>query len=586
MNTPLEPGRLITPSVRLVRQIGAGGMGTLWVADHLTLHSQVAVKFIAQGLATDGAVVERFSREAAAASTVKSQHVVQMFDRGVTEDGIPFIVMELLEGRDLADYLEANGPMSVEHVGQVVLQVTKALRRAHKKGIVHRDIKPHNIFLCESDGADIFVKLLDFGIAKGQNQVTSATLTGSTMGSPHYMSPEQVVDSKGIDHRADLWSLGVVAFEALTNRQCFDGETIGAIHIAIHGGPIPKPSDFRADLPPAVDAWFKKACTRDRNGRFQDASEMGDAVGPAFFGESASITGRRTPLEIGRSSGDASIRSHGAASDRTTPSGAPGPMRKPGHQGSSDVGLAVDATQVAPGTPARISELQVPAQAAANASTGSTPSVATSPKSPDAARGKTPMLVVLGVLAVAAGALLLARGRHDPPATVTAASQTAATTASAGSTAAPAASTAPTAAVVAVATANPNAVAQTQLKISAQTDARLFLDGVALASNPFSGSYPQDGQTHKIRAELAGYVPQTSDVVFDRGLVEINLVALVREKPKVAGAVGTFAPPTATAKVTAPTATATAVPTATPTTTASATNTKLAPIDRENPFGK
>src|SRR5579859_5297092 len=178
--TELQPGTPVTATIRLLRRLGAGGMGSVWVAEHLSLRTQVVVKFMAIELAASADAVERFSREAAAAAQVKSPHVVQMHDHGVTPSGVPFIVMELLEGHDLGKHLAARGRLSIGETAEIVGQVCKALARAHERGIVHRDIKPDNIFLCANPDGEIFVKLLDFGIAKADSRfgVSSGTKTG------------------------------------------------------------------------------------------------------------------------------------------------------------------------------------------------------------------------------------------------------------------------------------------------------------------------------------------------------------------------------------------------------------------------
>jgi serine/threonine-protein kinase len=277
-------GMMVTPSVKLVRPLGAGGMGSVWVADHLALRTQVVVKFIANDLKNSKEATERFSREAAAAAQVKSPHVVQTFDHGFTADGVPYIVMELLEGRDLGAYLTAEGRCPPQFVVEIVAQLARALDRAHERGIVHRDIKPANIFLCDAGNNEVFVKLLDFGIAKGVDvpKMDSGTKTGAMIGSPYYMSPEQMLGSKNVDHRSDLWSVGVVAFEALTGHKPFDAETMGGLAIRIHSDPLPLPSAYVKDLPPAVDAWFHRACARPVNERFGSAREMAEALAAAF----------------------------------------------------------------------------------------------------------------------------------------------------------------------------------------------------------------------------------------------------------------------------------------------------------------
>ncbi len=280
-------GMMVTPSVKLVRPLGEGGMGAVWVADHLALRTQVVVKFIASGLKDSKEATERFSREAAAAAQVKSPHVVQTFDHGFTADGRPYIVMELLEGRDLGAFLDAEGRCSPQLVVEIIAQLARALDRAHERGIIHRDIKPGNIFLCDGGRGEVFVKLLDFGIAKGVDAplVDSGTKTGAMIGSPFYMSPEQILGSKSIDHRSDLWSVGVVAYEALTGAKPFDAETMGGLAIKIHSEPLPLVSAKLPDVPPAVDAWFQRACARPVPDRFDSAKEMAEALAAALGGE-------------------------------------------------------------------------------------------------------------------------------------------------------------------------------------------------------------------------------------------------------------------------------------------------------------
>jgi serine/threonine protein kinase len=290
-NSSLVPeahvGMMVTPSVKLVRPLGEGGMGAVWVADHIALRTQVVVKFIAEGLKDSKEATERFSREAAAAAQVKSPHVVQTFDHGFTPDGIPYIVMELLEGRDLGAFLESEQRCSPELVVEIIAQLARALDRAHERGIVHRDIKPGNIFLCDGGRGDVFVKLLDFGIAKGVDvpRIDSGTKTGAMIGSPFYMSPEQILGSKSVDHRSDLWSVGVVAYEALTGEKPFDAETMGGLAIKIHSEPLPLPSTKVSGLSPAVDAWFQRACSRPVPDRFATAKEMAETLAAALGGE-------------------------------------------------------------------------------------------------------------------------------------------------------------------------------------------------------------------------------------------------------------------------------------------------------------
>ncbi len=275
-------GDLITPALRLVRPLGAGGMGAVWVAEHLTLRTRVAVKFLSQELAMNADALARFSREAAAASQVKSPHVVHLSDHGVAANGAPFIAMELLDGTDLRGLLTERRTLPPSEIAVIVSQVARALMAAHQRGIVHRDIKPENIFLTDAGGGELFVKVLDFGIAKSTTGDTSLqTNTGAMVGTPLYMAPEQILGRKDIDFRADLWSLGVVAYEAMTGELPFVGETIGAVSVAICSGHAPPPSSRNRNLSPALDAWFRRACAADVSQRFGSAKEMADALATA-----------------------------------------------------------------------------------------------------------------------------------------------------------------------------------------------------------------------------------------------------------------------------------------------------------------
>jgi serine/threonine protein kinase len=256
-------------------------MGELWTAEHLGLGTEVVIKFISAELSGQAGAAERFAREAAAAAQVNSPHVVKILDYGASADGAPFIVMEKLEGRDLASHLGARGSLPPDAVATIVRQLAKALTKAHAARIVHRDIKPANVFVCDAEG-ELFVKLLDFGIAKVTQNDGASTLTGVCVGTPSYMSPEQIIASKAVDLRADLWSLGVLTFHCLTGRKPFDGETAGAVLLAIHTLALPRPSDYVPSLPPAVDAWFERACARAPEARFASAMELSNALSSAL----------------------------------------------------------------------------------------------------------------------------------------------------------------------------------------------------------------------------------------------------------------------------------------------------------------
>jgi serine/threonine-protein kinase len=290
----------------------------VWVAEHLSLRTNVVVKFMSRDLADSPEAMARFSREAAAASQVKSPHVVQMLDHGVGETGAPYIVMELLEGKDLEQHLRVHGVLAAREVVGIVAQLARALTKAHERGIVHRDIKPSNVFLLDAGGGETFVKLLDFGIAKGSEAgiagpgpalAPTTTRTGAFIGSPYYMSPEQVVGSKDIDFRSDLWSLGVVVYEALTGAKPFFADNVGALALRIHRDPLPVPSKANPTLPATIDSWFARACARDPKARFASAKEMAEALAVALTGESIPPGLRIESPSSGRSSGRAAVSS-------------------------------------------------------------------------------------------------------------------------------------------------------------------------------------------------------------------------------------------------------------------------------------
>jgi len=275
----LTPGAQITPHLQLVTQLGRGGMGTVWIAQHVTLRSRVVVKFMSAAVAENPELRARFSIEAAAASQVKSPHVVQLFDYGLTERGTPYIVMELLEGIDLGRHLDRRGRMSLAETAVIVCHVARALLRAHDRGIIHRDIKPENIFLCDVGDDEIFAKVFDFGIAKHHDPqvVSNLTRTGFMVGTPYYMAPEQMLNGVAADHRADLWALAVVAYEAMTGERPFEGECVATIALALTQGHEP-PSAIIPCVPPEVDRWFARAFAPNAEDRFADAKEMADAL--------------------------------------------------------------------------------------------------------------------------------------------------------------------------------------------------------------------------------------------------------------------------------------------------------------------
>jgi len=296
----LQPGTEVTPNVRLKSHLADGAMGAVWVAEHMTLNTKVAVKFISDRLDPDNhEVFERFIREASTAAQIKSSHVVQTFDQGVMRDGTPYIVMEFLEGEELSERLVRDGQLPLPEVVRIIAQTAKALSSAHKVGIIHRDIKPDNIFLSTRDD-ELHVKVFDFGIAKirhpqlhdvdevditaqlGDGAQMGLTNDGVMLGTPEYMSPEAVLSASNVDHHADLWGLAVVAYVCITGELPFRGKDVGDLCVSLLECEFTPVSEIRPDVPAELDAFFSRALSRHVEDRFQTARDLAQALAAAL----------------------------------------------------------------------------------------------------------------------------------------------------------------------------------------------------------------------------------------------------------------------------------------------------------------
>jgi eukaryotic-like serine/threonine-protein kinase len=273
---------------RITRMIGRGGMGSVWEGVHLTLGNRVAVKFIDSSFTESPEALQRFENEARAAARLNSKYAVKVYDYGMTRGGLPCIVMEFLVGEPLDARVDRDGRIAPAETAQIISQVCRALGRAHSAGIVHRDLKPENIFLVwdEEDNA-IVAKVVDFGIAKftdNQAGISSSTRTGSVLGTPYYMSPEQARGLRTLDYRTDLWSLGVIAYRCIVGRLPFEGESIGDLLVKICTYPLPVPSAVAPGCPPGFDAWFARALQREPSERFTTAQELAEQLVIACVG--------------------------------------------------------------------------------------------------------------------------------------------------------------------------------------------------------------------------------------------------------------------------------------------------------------
>jgi serine/threonine-protein kinase len=280
--------RVLAQRYVLERQLGQGSMGAVWVAEDTRLRRQVAVKILASIWAGSDDARGRFEREAYAAARLRSPHIVQIFDYGIDE-GMPFIVMERLVGETLGARLSREKVLEPELVATIFAQVCRAVQKAHDGGIVHRDLKPENVFLGKDDDV-VTAKVLDFGIAKAlkQEPAHESTATGVLLGSPLYMSPEQAHGGKEVDHRSDLWSLAVIAFECLVGRVPFHGQGWGELVAQICRDRPPIPSTIHA-VPEGFDTWFSRATERDPERRFQSCRELVDELRQVLVPASGSM---------------------------------------------------------------------------------------------------------------------------------------------------------------------------------------------------------------------------------------------------------------------------------------------------------
>ncbi len=276
-------GQVIAGKYMIERQIGAGGMGIVAVATHLTLGQRVAIKFLNEDAMESPDIIARFEREAKACVQLKSEHVARVIDVGVMDNGAPFMVMEYLEGKDLSTLLDAGETLPPGVAVDYVLQACEAIAEAHRLGIVHRDLKPANLFLTQRVDGRPLVKVLDFGISKVQAesiQDTKLTSTSAIIGSPSYMSPEQLRASRDVDQRGDIWSLGVILFELLTNTLPFISTNVMELCMKVATEPVPRAETRRADLPPGLGDVVARCLEKDAARRFQNVSELVLALEP------------------------------------------------------------------------------------------------------------------------------------------------------------------------------------------------------------------------------------------------------------------------------------------------------------------
>jgi tRNA A-37 threonylcarbamoyl transferase component Bud32 len=321
----VSPGDVLAGKFRVERVLGRGGMGAVVAAHHVVLDQKVALKFLLPAALENPDTVARFVREAKAAARIRSEHVVRVIDVGQLDSGAPYIVMEYLDGTDLSAWVATQGPMPIELAVDFLLQACEAIADAHAMGIVHRDLKPANLF--HTTGADGMpsIKVLDFGISKliTPGVAGDMTRTNAVVGTPYYMSPEQMAASRNADARSDIWSLGVILFELLTGRPPFTGESVSALAINVATAPHPPLRLMRADAPVGLERALATCLEKDRARRFQSIGDLAVALGE--FGSPAARTSVDRILGVLRQAGMAGGREPSASSAPSASAGFAGP---------------------------------------------------------------------------------------------------------------------------------------------------------------------------------------------------------------------------------------------------------------------
>jgi serine/threonine protein kinase len=385
---------VIAGKYHVVRMLGEGGMGVVYEAVHKRLRQRVAIKMILPRLLKTTDFVARFEREARAASQIRGPNVARVIDVDVLPNGVPYMVMEYLEGHDLSAELRARGKLPIAEAVGFVLDACTAMHEAHAMGIIHRDLKPSNLFLCGEGGRRI-VKVLDFGISKmTSDSDPSVTATETTIGTPLYMSPEQIRSAKRVDGRTDIWALGVILYELLANRTPFTGGPTAVAASIVADEPVPL-RIYRNDAPEELEAVVMKALTKDMKGRHTDVAEFAAALRPFADGWA--------PLQ--------STDGAGGLRSSPTPSGPRGSERASG-DAPTQLHVGLTPTERAATTPAAI--LRSQASTSDAAAVTPPPNSATASIPPPRSRKGLLLGVLIGVPAMGLAVYLaFPRGRAD-----------------------------------------------------------------------------------------------------------------------------------------------------------------------------
>jgi serine/threonine-protein kinase len=279
---PTLPGSLFAGKYRVEKVLGQGGMGMVLAARHLGLDEPVAIKVLLPAMMEVSGMVERFTREARASAKIKNDHVVRVTDVDALPSGVPYMVMERLDGSDLSDLLKSVGPLPIADAVRHLLETCSAIGEAHLMGIVHRDLKPANLFLARRRDGTTAIKVLDFGISKAMQSLGEQTVTvaGTVLGSPSYMSPEQIAAARDLDGRTDIWSLGVILYQLVTGKVPFPAEGLTQLCALVLQTAPRRPSELRPELPLGLEAVILRCLEKDRVNRYSTAGELSAALLP------------------------------------------------------------------------------------------------------------------------------------------------------------------------------------------------------------------------------------------------------------------------------------------------------------------
>ena len=483
-------GMVLQDRYRIVRVLGEGGMGTVYEGEHIVIKRRVAIKALHAQFAQNPEIVARFHREALAATSVGHANIVEVTDMGQFPDGSVFMVLEFLEGRDWSDDIEKQGPQPAAKTIRILSQVCDALDAAHAKGIVHRDLKPENIFLItRGDNAD-FAKVVDFGISKFHDSTDkSMTKTGTAMGTPYYMAPEQAQGKKDVGKSADIYSLGVILFQALTGQFPFDDESYPMLVLKICTEPAPELGLYRPDLPRELSDIVGRCLRKDPNQRFASCGDLKAALAPY-----------RNLEDDPSVSADAPPTSSLAASALRSGIALAGTMA------ATPAGLDAAPHIVAKTNPG-VTPPSSPAVRATGAGT-----LADEDAALPVSKSRAPLwgaIAGLGVVFAGVAAMVAFQSSDGEAAAVVAAAPTEATT--------PPPSTAPNPATNPATNTVVTPPVGTGASVTVQIttipeDAEVYLDGHRIP-NPFDGELPQTEVPRTLEVRAAGYTTKAQDLV-------------------------------------------------------------------------